>query len=101
MPIDSHRRYRRRPAQARYSPAIRVPSARCERHIAEALRALALPHAVHVETVGFGIERCDGLRAMDEQHPAKLLQEIRSTIRAADALLESLPASEPAPLLAR
>ena len=69
--------------------------------LAEALRALALPHAVHVETVGFGIERCDGLRAMDEQHPAKLLQEIRSTIRAAGAPLESLPASEPAPMLAR
>lgn len=46
----------------------------------DALRTLALPFGIQVETVGFGIDRYDGLGELDQQHPAKLLQEVRSTI---------------------
>lgn len=49
---------------------------------------------IQVETVGFGIDRYDGLGELDQQHPAKLLQEVRSTIRAARALLERIEAGE-------
>lgn len=56
----------------------------------DAVRVLALQFGNHVETVGFGIERYVGLSDLDEQHPAKLLQEIRSTIRAARSLLEEV-----------
>lgn len=60
----------------------------------DALRTLALPFGIQVETVGFGIDRYDGLGELDQQHPAKLLQEVRSTIRAARALLERIEAGE-------
>lgn len=43
----------------------------------DALRTLALPFGIQVETVGFGIDRYDGLGELDQQHPAKLLQEVR------------------------
>lgn len=58
----------------------------------DALRTLALPFGIGIETVGFGIERYQGLHDMDLQHPAKLLQEVRSTIRAARSLLERVQA---------
>ncbi|SPM38136.1 hypothetical protein MNAB215_312, partial [Mycobacterium numidiamassiliense] len=60
----------------------------------DALRTLALPFGIDVETVGFGIDRYDGLAELDLQHPAKLLQEVRSTIRAARTLLERVEACE-------
>ncbi len=62
----------------------------------EAARTIALPHRVRLDSVGFGIHRYDGLGAMDEQHAAKLLQEVRSTIRAARFLIRNrnyVPAS--------
>ncbi len=54
----------------------------------DALRTLTLPCGIRIETVGFGIDRYEGLHDMDLQHPAKLLQEVRSTIRAGRSLLE-------------
>ncbi|WP_231994754.1 hypothetical protein [Mycobacterium sp. ACS4054] len=61
----------------------------------DALRTLALPFGIRMETVGFGIDRYEGLHDMDLQHPAKLLQEVRSTIRAARSLLERIEAYQP------
>lgn len=58
----------------------------------DALRTLTLPFGIGIETVGFGIDRYDGLHDMDLQHPAKLLQEVRSTIRAGRSLLERVEA---------
>jgi hypothetical protein len=52
----------------------------------DALRTLALPYGIEVETVGFGTDCYDALGETDVQHPAKLLQEVRTTIRAARAL---------------
>lgn len=59
----------------------------------DALRTLTLPFAMGIETVGFGIDRYEGLHEMDLQHPAKLLQEVRSTIRAGRSLMERVEAS--------
>lgn len=56
----------------------------------DALRTLTLPFAMGIETVGFGIDCYHGLHEMDLQHPAKLLQEIRSTIRAGRSLVERI-----------
>ncbi|OBK50963.1 hypothetical protein [Mycobacterium kubicae] len=58
----------------------------------DALRTLTLPCGIRIETVGFGIDRYEGLHDMDLQHPAKLLQEVRSTIRAGRSLLERVEA---------
>ncbi|MDM3976151.1 hypothetical protein [Mycobacterium marseillense] len=60
----------------------------------DALRTLTLPFGIGIETVGFGIDRYDGLHDMDLQHPAKLLQEVRSTIRAGRSLLERVEAAQ-------
>ncbi|OMC44166.1 hypothetical protein A5745_17215 [Mycobacterium sp. IS-2888] len=60
----------------------------------DALRTLSLPFGIRIETAGFGIDRYEGLHDMDLQHPAKLLQEVRSTIRAARGLLERVEASQ-------
>ncbi|BCO36112.1 hypothetical protein JMUB5695_02707 [Mycobacterium heckeshornense] len=60
----------------------------------DALRTLTLPFGIVIETVGFGIHRYEGLHDMDVQHPAKLLQEVRSTIRAGRSLLERVEAYE-------
>ncbi|WAJ47585.1 hypothetical protein OK015_07675 [Mycobacterium sp. Aquia_216] len=60
----------------------------------DALRTLALPFGIGVEAVGFGIDRYEGLHDMDRQHPAKLLQEVRSTIRAGRSLLERVEACQ-------
>lgn len=60
----------------------------------DALRTLALPFGIGIETVGFGIDRYEGLHDMDLQHPAKLLQEVRSTIRAGRSLLERVDAAQ-------
>ncbi|MCV7122267.1 hypothetical protein [Mycobacterium lacus] len=64
----------------------------------EALRTLALPFEIRVESVGFGVDRYNRLSALDQQHPAKLLQEVRSAIRSARALVEQLatPVGKPA-----
>jgi len=56
----------------------------------DALRTLTLPFGIGTETVGFGVDLYEGLHDMDLQHPAKLLQEVRSTIRAGRSLLEQL-----------
>ncbi|WP_232022140.1 hypothetical protein [Mycobacterium basiliense] len=58
----------------------------------DALRTLTLPFGIGIQTVGFGIDRYEGLHDMDLQHPAKLLQEVRSTIRAGRSLLERIEA---------
>ncbi|OBK10339.1 hypothetical protein [Mycobacterium asiaticum] len=60
----------------------------------DALRTLTLPFGIGIETVGFGIDRYRGLHEMDLQHPAKLLQEVRSTIRAGRSLLERVEACQ-------
>jgi len=60
----------------------------------DALRTLTLPFGIGVETVGFGIDHYEGLHDMDLQHPAKLLQEVRSTIRAGRSLLERVEACQ-------
>ncbi|OBG65118.1 hypothetical protein [Mycobacterium sp. E3339] len=67
----------------------------------DALRTLTVPFGIRIETVGFGIDRYQGLHEMDLQHPAKLLQEVRSTIRAARALLERVTACRPTALAPR
>ncbi|WP_420220443.1 hypothetical protein [Mycobacterium marinum] len=54
----------------------------------EGLRTLALPLRIHLESAGFGIDRYNRLSNLDQQHPAKLLQEVRSTIRSARALMD-------------
>ncbi|WP_231995096.1 hypothetical protein [Mycobacterium sp. 852002-10029_SCH5224772] len=64
----------------------------------DALRTLTLPFGIGIETVGFGIDRYEGLHDMDLQHPAKLLQEVRSTIRAGRSLLERVEAAQRAVL---
>ncbi|MDP7720856.1 hypothetical protein [Mycobacterium sp. TY814] len=56
----------------------------------EALRTLALPFGIRLESAGFGIERYNRLGELDEQHPAKILQEARSAIRSARAVAERL-----------
>ena len=56
----------------------------------EALRALALPFGIRVESASFGVDRYNRLTAMDQQHPAKVLQEVRSAIRSARALVEQI-----------
>lgn len=58
----------------------------------DALRTLTLPFEIRIETAGFGIDRYEGLHEMDLQHPAKLLQEVRSTIRAGRSLVERIDA---------
>lgn len=54
----------------------------------EALRTLALPFGIRVESAAFGVERYNRLGAKDEQHPAKILQEVRSAIRSVRALAQ-------------
>lgn len=56
----------------------------------EALRTLALPFEIRLESAGFGVERYNRLGELDEQHPAKILQEARSAIRSARAVAERL-----------
>ena len=56
----------------------------------EALRTLALPFGIRVESASFGVDRYNRLTAMDQQHPAKVLQEVRSAIRSARGLVEQL-----------
>ncbi|WP_236975530.1 MULTISPECIES: hypothetical protein [Mycobacterium] len=53
----------------------------------EALRMLAVPFGIRLESAGFGVERYNRLGPFDEQHPAKVLQEVRSAIRSARALV--------------
>lgn len=60
----------------------------------EALRTLALPFGVRLESAGFGVDRYNRLSELDQQHPAKLLQEVRSTIRSGRALVEQLATPE-------
>lgn len=60
----------------------------------EAVRMLALPHELELETIGFPVRwggSLQGLRA-----PANYLQEIRSMIQASDRLVASLDPSETA-----
>lgn len=52
----------------------------------EALRTLALPFGIRIQSAAFGVERYNRLGARDEQHPAKILQEVRSAIRSVRAL---------------
>lgn len=54
----------------------------------EALRAMTLPFGMRVEAASFGVERYNRLGERDEQHPAKQLQEVRSAIRSARALVD-------------
>ncbi|KUH73185.1 hypothetical protein AU184_04730 [Mycolicibacterium novocastrense] len=56
----------------------------------EALRTLALRYDIRLQSAGFGVHEYNRLSAMDQQHPAKLLQEVRSTIRSARALEDQL-----------
>ncbi|BBX73754.1 hypothetical protein MSHI_16600 [Mycobacterium shinjukuense] len=56
----------------------------------EALRTLTLPLGIRVESAGFGVDRYNRLTETDQRHPAKLLQEVRSTIRSARALIERI-----------
>jgi hypothetical protein len=63
----------------------------------EALRTLALPFGIHLESAGFGVDRYNRLSEIDQQHPAKLLQEVRSTIRSARALVEQVAITRPTP----
>jgi hypothetical protein len=55
----------------------------------EALRTLALPHNVMIETVGFPAEWGGQLQGMAE--PMNYLQEIRSTIQSADRFIKAFP----------
>ena len=55
----------------------------------EAIRTLALPHGVIVETIGFPPAWAGGLQGM--AGPANYLQEIRSTIQSAQRFLDSYP----------
>ncbi|EUA90905.1 hypothetical protein I551_2461 [Mycobacterium ulcerans str. Harvey] len=43
---------------------------------------------IHLESAGFGIDCYNRLSNLDQQHPAKLLQEVRSTIRSARTLMD-------------
>jgi hypothetical protein len=56
----------------------------------EALRSLALPFGIRVESASFGVDRYNRLGARDEQHHAKVLQEVRSAIRSARGLVDQL-----------
>ncbi|MFV8315900.1 hypothetical protein [Mycobacterium sp. 23] len=56
----------------------------------EALRTLVLPFDIRLESAGFGVDRYNRLGELDEQHPAKILQEARSAIRSARAVAERL-----------
>lgn len=56
----------------------------------EALRTLALRYEIRLESAGFSVEEYNRLSPLDQQHPAKLLQEVRSTIRSARALEDQL-----------
>lgn len=56
----------------------------------EALRSLAVPFGIRVESASFGVERYNRLGELDEQHPAKVLQEVRSAIRSARGLVDEL-----------
>lgn len=56
----------------------------------EALRTLTLPFGIRLQSAGFGVERYNRLGELDEQHPAKILQEARSAIRSARAVAERL-----------
>jgi hypothetical protein len=51
---------------------------------------LAVPFGIRVESASFDVDRYNRLGEMDEQHPAKLLQEVRSAIRSARGLVEQL-----------
>lgn len=59
-------------------------------HLFGALRSLALPYGVFVETVGFPIERATGAGALRGVN--NLLQEVRSGIQAASRLHQALTA---------
>ena len=56
----------------------------------EALRTLALPHDLYIETVGFPTDKTNKLHGMME--PANYLQEIRSTIQAINRYLNTVNA---------
>lgn len=56
----------------------------------EALRSLALPFGIRIESASFGVDRYNRLAELDEQHHAKVLQEVRSAIRSARGLVEQL-----------
>ncbi|OBK27007.1 hypothetical protein A5634_23970 [Mycobacterium asiaticum] len=56
----------------------------------EALRILVLAFEIRLESVAFGVERYNRLGESDEQHPAKILQEVRSAIRSARAVVDQL-----------
>lgn len=53
----------------------------------EALRTLAIPNSLYIETVGFPVEWSGQLQGMME--PANYLQEIRSTIQAINRYLDT------------
>jgi hypothetical protein len=57
----------------------------------EAVRTIALPHKVFLDTIGFLPEWGGILQGMNE--PSNYLQEIRSTIQAIDRFLTQYPAS--------
>lgn len=54
----------------------------------EALRTLALPRGLYIETVGFPVEWASKMQGMME--PANYLQEIRSTIQAVNRYLDAV-----------
>lgn len=54
----------------------------------EAIRTLALPHDLYIETVGFPTDKSNKLHGMME--PANYLQEIRSTIQAINRYLNTV-----------
>ena len=54
----------------------------------EALRTLAVPNGLYIETVGFPVEWSNQLQGMME--PANYLQEIRSTIQAINRYLDAV-----------
>jgi hypothetical protein len=51
----------------------------------ESVRAMAIPHSINLDTVGFPIEWDGTLQGMNE--PSNYLQEIRSTIQSNDRFL--------------
>lgn len=55
----------------------------------EALRTVAIPHEVVIDTVGFPAEWGGALQGMVE--PTNYLQEVRSTIQSADRFIKALP----------
>lgn len=54
----------------------------------EALRTLALPYELYIETVGFPIDKANKLQGMTE--PANYLQEIRSAIQAINRYIHTV-----------